>query len=151
WPGWQKSAIHDAYVNRRRKKMLQIINLWRFKRRRKKASVTVMPVRRDVTFSLPPDRIHDWTGEGVHYTMLENTMSLVIPVGERFFIDSVRYYRDQIQDAGLKQAVKAFIGQEAMHGREHRSEEHTSELQSRFELVCRLLLDNKNNSRLSTR
>jgi len=99
--------------------MLQIINLWRFKRRRKKASVTVMPVRRDVTFSLPPDRIHDWTGEGVHYTMLENTMSLVIPVGERFFIDSVRYYRDQIQDAGLKQAVKAFIGQEAMHGREH--------------------------------
>src|SRR5699024_11805114 len=27
----------------------------------------------------------------------------------------------------------------------HRSEEHTSELQSRFDLVCRLLLDKKNN------
>src|SRR5699024_12133085 len=27
-----------------------------------------------------------------------------------------------------------------------RSEEHTSELQSRFDLVCRLLLANKNNS-----
>src|SRR6266704_5007504 len=26
----------------------------------------------------------------------------------------------------------------------HRSEEHTSELQSRFELVCRLLLEKKN-------
>src|SRR5207249_11939946 len=26
----------------------------------------------------------------------------------------------------------------------HRSEEHTSELQSRFDLVCRLLLENKN-------
>src|SRR5207249_6347285 len=29
-----------------------------------------------------------------------------------------------------------------------RSEEHTSELQSRFELVCRLLLENKKISRL---
>src|SRR5207249_5022955 len=28
-----------------------------------------------------------------------------------------------------------------------RSEEHTSELQSRFELVCRLLLENKNDQR----
>src|SRR5699024_11243693 len=28
--------------------------------------------------------------------------------------------------------------------RRKRSEEHTSELQSRFELVCRLLLENKN-------
>src|SRR5699024_11280066 len=27
----------------------------------------------------------------------------------------------------------------------HRSEEHTSELQSRFDLVCRLLLEKKNN------
>src|SRR5699024_11472100 len=30
---------------------------------------------------------------------------------------------------------------------ETRSEEHTSELQSRFDLVCRLLLENKNNSK----
>jgi predicted metal-dependent hydrolase len=40
-------------------------------------------------------------------------------VGERFFIDSVRNYRDQITDPELKKAVTAFIGQEAMHGREH--------------------------------
>src|SRR5699024_12688367 len=30
----------------------------------------------------------------------------------------------------------------------HRSEEHTSELQSRFDLVCRLLLEKKKNKRL---
>src|SRR5207249_7670070 len=30
------------------------------------------------------------------------------------------------------------------HGREERSEEHTSELQSRFDLVCRLLLEKNN-------
>src|SRR5699024_11434256 len=29
---------------------------------------------------------------------------------------------------------------------EHRSEEHTSELQSRFDLVCRLLLEKKNST-----
>src|SRR5699024_11677123 len=31
-----------------------------------------------------------------------------------------------------------------------RSEEHTSELQSRFDLVCRLLLEKKNNDLLTT-
>src|SRR5699024_12105048 len=33
----------------------------------------------------------------------------------------------------------------------HRSEEHTSELQSRFDLICRLLLENKNNSNTISR
>src|SRR2546422_7812722 len=32
-------------------------------------------------------------------------------------------------------------------GREYRSEEHTSELQSRLHLVCRLLLEKKNRDR----
>src|SRR5699024_11737510 len=30
-----------------------------------------------------------------------------------------------------------------LHARKYRSEEHTSELQSRFDLVCRLLLEKK--------
>src|SRR5438067_9164986 len=36
------------------------------------------------------------------------------------------------------------------HGRERRSEEHTSELQSRFDLVCRLLLEKKKSSSNAT-
>src|SRR3712207_8387263 len=36
------------------------------------------------------------------------------------------------------------------HDKEHRSEEHTSELQSRQYLVCRLLLEKKNNTRSCT-
>jgi len=83
-------------------------------------SKTVMPVRRDAQFPLPAERAHDWVGDGgVQFTQLMNTMSLVIPVGERFFIDAVRHYRDQITDPDLKKAATAFIGQEAMHGREH--------------------------------
>lgn len=83
-------------------------------------SEAVMPVRRDLNFDLPAERVQDWVGNGgVQFTHLMNTMSLVIPVGERFFIDAVRHYRDQIQDPELKKAATAFIGQEAMHGREH--------------------------------
>ncbi len=34
---------------------------------------------------------------------------------------SVRHFRDQITDPDLKRQVNGFIGQEAMHGREHRA------------------------------
>src|SRR5699024_12078646 len=37
-----------------------------------------------------------------------------------------------------------------LQGQQRRSEEHTSELQSRFDLVCRLLLEKKNNSSTQT-
>ncbi len=42
------------------------------------------------------------------------------PAGEEAFIRSVRRYADQITDPTLKKRVAGFIGQEAMHGREHR-------------------------------
>jgi predicted metal-dependent hydrolase len=80
-----------------------------------------MPVRRDLHFPFPPDRIRDWHGGGVHITQFFNTLSLYFPEGEKFFIQSVRHYRDQITDPVLQQAVAGFIGQEAMHGREHRA------------------------------
>jgi predicted metal-dependent hydrolase len=48
-------------------------------------------------------------------------LSSLFPDGEDFFVRSVRHYRDQITDPDLKRQVNGFIGQEAMHGREHRS------------------------------
>jgi predicted metal-dependent hydrolase len=47
-------------------------------------------------------------------------LSAVFPEGEDFFVRSVRAHRDQIEDPELKEQVKGFIGQEALHGREHR-------------------------------
>lgn len=47
-------------------------------------------------------------------------LSALFPDGEDFFVRSVRHYRDQITDPDLKRQVKGFIGQEALHGREHR-------------------------------
>lgn len=47
-------------------------------------------------------------------------LSTVFSDGEDFFVRSVRHYRDQITDPELKRQVAGFIGQEAIHGREHR-------------------------------
>ncbi|ROO32359.1 hypothetical protein SAJA_01590 [Salinisphaera japonica YTM-1] len=52
-------------------------------------------------------------------TQFMNALSLLFPAGERMFIDAVRAYRDEIPDPDLKKAATAFIGQEAMHSREH--------------------------------
>jgi hypothetical protein len=48
-------------------------------------------------------------------------LSAVFPDGEDYFVRSVRHFRDQISDPELKRQVAGFIGQEALHGREHRS------------------------------
>jgi len=48
-------------------------------------------------------------------------LSSVFPDGEDFFVRSVRHFRDEITDPELKRQVGGFIGQEAMHGRQHRA------------------------------
>jgi hypothetical protein len=56
-------------------------------------------------------------------------LSSVFPDGEDFFVRSVRRFRDQITDPELKRQVNGFIGQEAMHGREHRAfNDHLAQL-----------------------
>jgi uncharacterized protein len=47
-------------------------------------------------------------------------LSSVFPDGEDFFVRSVRHYRDEVSDPALRKQVAGFIGQEAVHGREHR-------------------------------
>ncbi|MEE3320624.1 MAG: metal-dependent hydrolase [Pseudomonadota bacterium] len=82
-------------------------------------NVSILPIRRNLKFNLNPAKAITWHKDGLNVSQFLNTMSLFFPVGERFFIDSVRKYRDQITDPDLQKAVTAFIGQEAMHGREH--------------------------------
>ncbi len=47
-------------------------------------------------------------------------LSSVFPDGEDYFVRSVRHYRERITDPALKKQVAGFIGQESVHGREHR-------------------------------
>ncbi len=49
------------------------------------------------------------------------SLSGVFPDGEEYFVRSVRHFRDEITDPELKRQVAGFIGQEAVHGREHRA------------------------------
>lgn len=60
-----------------------------------------------------------WFNDDPLSTHLLNGMSATFPDGERFFIHSLRTYRDRITDAVLQKEVSAFIGQEAMHAKEH--------------------------------
>ena len=68
-------------------------------------------------------KFHDipryWFGGDVLVTHLLNAMSTTFPEGERFFVESVRAFREGITDPELQKEVSAFIGQEAMHAKEH--------------------------------
>lgn len=79
----------------------------------------MIPTRRDLHFRLDSRSADLWHADGPFVTHFINAMSLTFPHGERFFIHTVRHFRGHITQSGLQEAVAAFIGQEAMHGREH--------------------------------
>lgn len=79
----------------------------------------MFPVRRNLHFRLGAADVGHWHARGAALTHFINAMSLTFPEGERFFIQSVRHFRDRIDDPALQEAVAGFIGQEAMHSREH--------------------------------
>lgn len=60
-----------------------------------------------------------WFGDDPFKTRFIEAVSMSFPDGERYFIESVRAYRDDITDKELKLAVKNFIMQEAQHGIAH--------------------------------
>lgn len=61
----------------------------------------------------------DWFAGSAFKTAFFNALSLQFPDGEQQFIHAVRHYRDRIEAPGLREAVRGFIGQEALHRREH--------------------------------
>jgi predicted metal-dependent hydrolase len=46
-------------------------------------------------------------------------LSGFFPPGERYFMESVRQFRDRVKDDNQRAAISGFMGQEAIHGREH--------------------------------
>lgn len=85
-----------------------------------KAPETLRIEKRDRRFDFDSDELRSWHPEGPHVTHWLNAMSIFFPEGEKFFIEAVRHYRDRIDDPQLAADVHAFVGQEAMHSREHR-------------------------------
>ena len=60
-----------------------------------------------------------WFGGDPFRTRVFDALSLTFPDGERYFIESVRLFRDKITDPDLQQRVADFIRQEAQHGIAH--------------------------------
>lgn len=61
----------------------------------------------------------DWHAKGAGVSAYWDQLSIFFPVGERFFVKSVKHFEDQLTDPKLKAEVRAFCAQEGMHGREH--------------------------------
>ena len=60
-----------------------------------------------------------WYGGDPFQTHVMNALSSVFPPGETFFVRSVQHYRDRIHDPELREAMKAFGGQEGQHSHHH--------------------------------
>ncbi|MCH8619984.1 metal-dependent hydrolase [Undibacterium sp. TS12] len=60
-----------------------------------------------------------WLGGDAFRTQLFNAQSFSFPIGEQYFIDSVRAALPLLTDEALKAEVKGFIGQEASHRHLH--------------------------------
>jgi predicted metal-dependent hydrolase len=83
--------------------------------------MTDIPVRR-ISFEEAIRTVpkHFGTDGDIVSSHIAVALSSVFPDGEDFFVRSVRHYRDQITDPQMKKDVAGFIGQESIHGREHR-------------------------------
>lgn len=85
----------------------------------KKPQYEIVP-RRDLDFHLREDDIpRHWFGDDAFKTRFFDALSLLFPEGERFFIECVRDFRDQVDDPQLAEEVKHFTFQEGQHSRVH--------------------------------
>lgn len=76
------------------------------------------PVRRmDFGFNDVPKY---WFHDDPFLTHFLSNLSSLFPEGEFFFVTSMRNIRDRIDDPVLQKEISAFIGQEAMHSKEHK-------------------------------
>ncbi|TGK12890.1 metal-dependent hydrolase [Leptospira fletcheri] len=78
------------------------------------------------------DKISDhYVANNSFVTHNVNAYHVLFPEGERFFIKSVKAFSDRVTDPGLQNRVKAFIGQEVQHGKEHEKALEILEAQGR--------------------
>lgn len=76
-------------------------------------------VRRQVDIDFAPVPAGPWFPAGGPLEVMFNAASLSFPPTERFFIEAVRAYQDRIHDPELREQVRGFIFQEAMHNNVH--------------------------------
>lgn len=95
-----------------------------FLRQRTDALARPMPtspqiIRRRTKFDFDSAKARGWLAYRQDIEDFLNTVSFIFPTGEKFFIRSVQHYQDAIVNPALREQVKGFIYQEAMHSNEH--------------------------------
>jgi len=82
------------------------------------AQVGIPPRHMNFSFPESAERYFAFGGNALA-SLVFVVFSGIFPPGERFFMESVRHFRTRISDDRLKAEVSGFMGQEALHGREH--------------------------------
>ncbi|MES2932210.1 MAG: metal-dependent hydrolase [Pseudomonadota bacterium] len=77
--------------------------------------LTIRQLNVDLTQGFP----RHWLGGDAFRTQLFNAQSFSFPIGEQYFIDSLRAALPLVSDPLLRAQVKGFIGQEAAHRHIH--------------------------------
>ncbi len=75
--------------------------------------------RVNLNFDLNGDIPKYWFGGDPFKTRFADALSTLFPEGERYFITTVRAYRDQVTDPQLQADIRDFIRQEGQHGIVH--------------------------------
>ena len=78
--------------------------------------------RERLQFGLDGDIPKYWFGGDPFKSRFWDALSLIFPPGEKYFMNCVRDYRDQISDPKLLQDIKDFNRQEAQHSMVHRQD-----------------------------
>ena len=94
--------------------MTQVATEKSYLNRPKAIGITV----RKLQFNPKAIRRHYFANSPVMSHML-TALSSTFPIGEQFFVHSVRNVRDKVKDEKLQTQITAFIGQEAMHSKAH--------------------------------
>ncbi|MEN8719461.1 MAG: metal-dependent hydrolase [Oceanococcaceae bacterium] len=77
-------------------------------------------VRENLDFGLGGDDIpRHWLAGNAYKTRMFDAVQATFPDGERYFIKSVRAFRDRITDPQLRNDVRDFMRQEGQHGMVH--------------------------------
>lgn len=74
---------------------------------------------RNVKFDFSDITDQHYVGNNMFGTHFVNALHVLFPVGEKFFVRSVKNYFDEITDPALKKEMIEFMGQEGIHHREH--------------------------------